>query len=424
MTESAPHPTDASVPAPAPAPPSSRRGRHGLGASVVGAGTLLANIFGYALFLVLNRELGAEELGAVASLLNLVIIAGVAALSTQLVSAWRVALHRPDAQATAVRTGFIVGLIVTGAVALLTPVIVPLLHLDGPLPVLLVAASMLPTCLIAAVQGSLQGAERFVALGTVYAVASAARTAGGALAAWLGWGVTGVMALTAVASWLLALAVLTLVRSHLGRTMHADVPTQVRRVLSGMAGTSALLVASTIDTPVARHVLSGEDSGSYAVLSLFAKAAFWGPAFLATVLFPHMSRAKGVRPLLVALGGTAAIVAVGVAASAVLSSPLIRIVGGPAYTHLAELVPVFTALGGAWALSQVLVFWGAARGRHIVGYLVWAAVGVATIVVELWRHDSVGQVATTFLIASVVVTLVGIVTSVPRGRPRAPAVHG
>ncbi|MEO7268142.1 MAG: hypothetical protein ABIW49_02920 [Knoellia sp.] len=389
-------------------------------AAAVGAGTLLANVFGYALFLVLNRELGADELGAVASLLNLVIIAGVAALSTQLVSAWRVALHRPDARASALRTGAVVGLIGTAFVALLTPAIVPLLHLDGPVPVLLVAASILPTCLTAAVQGTLQGAERFVALGTVYAVASFARATGGALAAWLGWGVTGVMTLTAVAAWLLALGVLVLVRGDLGRMMHADVPTQVRRVLAGMAGTSALLVASTIDTPVARHVLSGGDSGAYAVLSLFAKAAFWGPAFLATVLYPGMSRAKGARPLFVALGGTAAIVLVGVAFSGLLAGPLVRIVGGRAYTHLADLVPAFTALGGAWALSQVLVFWGAARGRHVVGYLVWGAVGLATLVVELWRHDSVAEVAMTFLVASVLVTVIGIAVSVPR-HPRDPA---
>ncbi|WP_156996393.1 hypothetical protein [Knoellia aerolata] len=381
----------------------------------MGAGTLFANVVAYALFLVLNRELRADELGAVASLLNLVIIAGVAALATQLVSAWRVALHRPGAHATALRTGMVVGLVATAVVTVLTPLVVRLLHLDGPLPVLLVATAMVPTCLTAAVQGTLQGGERFVALGTVYAVVSVARTAGGVLAAWLGWGVTGVLGLTALASWLIALGALALVRSHLGEALRGGAPTQVRRVLAGMAGTSALLVASTIDTPVARHVLSGDDSGAYAVLSLFAKAAFWGPAFLATVLYPGMSRATGSRPLVVALGGTTAIVAVGVAFSALLSGPLVRVVGGPAYTHLADLVPVFTALGGAWALAQVLVFWGAARGNHLVGYLVWAAVGLATLVVVLWRERSVAEVATTFLAASVVVTAVGVWVSVPRG---------
>ncbi|KGN29315.1 hypothetical protein N798_14495 [Knoellia flava TL1] len=407
MSDATPQPAGAPTPVVAPR-------RRGVGAGVVGAGTLVANVFGYALFLVLNRELGADELGAVASLLNLVVIAGVAALSTQLVSAWRVALHRPDAHATALRTGAVVGLVVTGAVLVLTPVVTPLLHLDGPLPVLLVAASMVPTCVTSAVQGTLQGGERFVALGTLYAVVSILRTAGGAVAAWLGWGVTGVMALTALAAWVVAAGAVVLVRGHLRRSLDPAVPTQVRRVLAGMAGTSALLVASTIDTPVARHVLPGEDSGAYAVLSLFAKAAFWGPAFLVTVLYAGMSRARGARPLLLALAGTGAIVAVGVTFSAVLSGPLVRIVGGVGYEHLAGLVPVFTALGGAWALSQVLVFWGAARGRHLVGYLVWSAVGLATVAVVGWRNATVGEVATTFLTASVVVAVVGTLASLPR----------
>ena len=417
MTASAPLPAEVPIPVPVP------RRRQGLAAGAVGAGSLLSNVFGYALFLVLNRELGPDELGAVASLLNLVIIAGVAALSTQLVSAWRVALHRPDAHATALRTGATVGLIVTAVVTVLTPAIAPLLHLEGPLPVLLVAGSMLPTCIAFAVQGSLQGSERFVALGVLYAVTSVLRMAGGVLAAWLGWGVTGVIALTTLASWVVAIGAVVLLREHIGRAMEAGVPTQARRVLAGMAGTSALLVASTIDTPVARHVLPGDDSGAYAVLSLFAKAAFWGPAFLATVLFPHMSRTRGTRPLFVALGGTAAIVATGVAGSALLADPLVRIVGGAAYAQLGDLVPVFTGLGGAWALAQVLVFWGAARGRHVVGYLVWAAVGIATAVVVLGRHDSVADVAWTFALASFVVAVLGVAVSVPRRASSGPARH-
>ena len=83
-------------------------------------------------------------------------------------------------------------------------------------------------------------------------------------------------------------------------------------------------------------------------------------------------------------------------------------------------MPVFTALGGAWALAQVLVFWGAARGRHVVGYLVWAGVGVATLTVVLWRGRSVSEVATTFLVASLVVTAVGAWVSAPRRADVAP----
>ncbi|MDN5715808.1 MAG: hypothetical protein L0G89_01095 [Janibacter sp.] len=407
-----------SVPSLDSIPPVRRKGRRHLGAGAVAVATLVSNVLGYALFLVLNRELTSDDLGAVASLLNLITIASVAALSTQLVSAWRVARQRVEAEATALRTGFLVGLIVTAVVIVLTPALVPLLHLDGLTPVLLVATLMVPTCVIAAVLGVLQGAEKFVALAALYVVVGSSRAVGGAAAAWLGWGVSGVMALTSVAAWLVLPAALWHVRDQLRRSLQPALPTQVGRVLAGVAGTSALLVASAIDTPVARHVLSGDDSGDYAVVSVFAKAAFWGPAFLATVLYARMSRARAERAFLLALSGTGVIVAMGIVVSSVLDASLIRIVGGAGYTHLAGQVPLFTALGGAWALIQVLVFWGAARGRHAVGYLVWTGVGIATLVVLLAGHESVASIAATYLVAAALVLLIGVVLGFPRRSSR------
>ncbi|PRY61524.1 O-antigen/teichoic acid export membrane protein [Knoellia remsis] len=396
------------------------RRRTAIGAGAVAAGSMVANVLGYVLFLVLNRELAPDDLGAVASLLGLVVILGVAALSVQLVAAWRVATGRPDSGPSSLRTGAIVGAGVALLMAVLSPVVAGVLHLGGILPALLVAATTLPTCVTFAVQGVLQGAHRFLPLAVLYVAGSLARTAGGVLAAAAGWGVTGVMLLTTAGAWVVALAALALVRADVPEALRHARPHQVRRVVVGMAGTSALLVASTIDTLVARHVLSPTDSGTYAVLSLFTKAAFWGPAFLATVLYPGMSRARGHRPLLLALGGTGAVVAVGIALSTWLRAPLIRIAAGTAYEHAASLVPVFTTLGGAWALVQVLVYWGAARGRHHVGYLVWAAVGVATLLVVTTRHGSVDEVVWTFVAAAVVVAAAGaVLTSV--GTPATPA---
>ena len=77
-------------------------------------------------------------------------------------------------------------------------------------------------------------------------------------------------------------------------------------------------------------------------------------------------------------------------------------------------MPVFTALGGAWALAQVLVYWGAAKGTYAVGYLVWVAAGVATLVVTTWRSGSVLEVSTTFLLAAGTVVVIGSVLSVHR----------
>lgn len=390
--------------------------RVGLGAGAVGVGSLVANLLGYVLFLVLNRALPADALGAVASLLNVVIIASVAALSAQLVGAWRVATRRPDAHETAIRTGAAVGLVIALVVVALSPVVAWLLHIESVWPVLLVAAAMPPTCTAAGAQGALQGDSRFLALGGAYVVAAAGRAGGAVAAALAGWGVSGVMLLTTVGAWLSAAVILVMVRPHLRPALRRETPLQARRVLTGMTGTSALLVASTIDVPVARHVLGGDGSGAYAVLALFAKAAFWGPAFLATVLYPGMTRATRMRPLLLALVSTATIVVAGVVVAGLLSAPLMRVVGGTEYLQHAHLVPVFTALGGSWAIAQVLVYWGAARNTHLVGYLVWAAMGVATLVVVTAPDASVDSVGTSFLVAAASVACAGAALSIFRAR--------
>ena len=58
---------------------------------MIAAATMVANVLVYALFLVLNRALSPNDLGAVAALLNLTIISGVLALALQLVAARQVA---------------------------------------------------------------------------------------------------------------------------------------------------------------------------------------------------------------------------------------------------------------------------------------------------------------------------------------------
>ncbi|MGL5908768.1 MAG: hypothetical protein ACRCZP_02125, partial [Phycicoccus sp.] len=179
-------------------------------AGVVGMATLLANVLAYGAALVLNRVLTSDELGAVAALLAVSVLAGVPALALQLVGARYVATNRTGVQRTALAAGAVLGGAASVVVLASTPVLTALFDLDGPLPVVLVATTVLPTFLVHAVQGCLHGAERFVPLGVVYVVAAGLRFAAAVGAAQLGLGVVGVVALTAVGAWLAAGVAVTL----------------------------------------------------------------------------------------------------------------------------------------------------------------------------------------------------------------------
>ena len=389
--------------------------RHAPTAAVLAMATLSANVLAYALYLVLNRTLTPQDLGAVAALLNLTVISAVLALALQLVAARRVATGRAVAssrdatEAASVATGTVLGLAVTGLLLLASPVVATAFDLGGVLPAVLVALGVLPTYLTFAVQGCLLGRERFGTLGVLYVLVAGGRFLAGAGAAWAGLGVAGVLGAIAVAAWVTAAISLAMVPAAVRGAGAQLRSTWVRTVLHSATATSALLVVTNMDIPLARTVLSPVESGEYAVVSLFAKAAYWGPAFLATLFYPRMARATTRRSAVLAVGSTTVIALVGVALSAVLAEPLILVVGGPPYVGLAPLVPLLTASGAAWSVAQVLVYWRLSRGDHRLGYAVWAVAGLIAATVLLWRHDSIAQVASTVLAGGLAVSAYGMV---------------
>ena len=291
---------------------------------------------------------------------------------------------------------------------LASPLVAAAFDLDGLLPAVLVALTVLPTYLAYAAQGCLLGRERFGLLGLVFVVVALGRFVGGAGAALAGMGVTGVLAMTAVAAWLASGLALLLVSGGVRRVRHHLRTTWVRAVVHGATATSALLVVSTMDVPLARIFLSPFESGEYAVLALFSKAALWGPAFLATLFYPRMARATTRRSVLLAVGSTAAIAAAGVLFAALFAEPLVVIVGGPEYAHLATLVPLFTAVGAAWSVAQVLVYWRLSRGDHRLGYAVWTVAVLVAATVALWRHGSIAEIASTVLAGGLAVCAYGL----------------
>ena len=413
---------------------SARRAAAGLrrlapSAALLAGATLFANVLAYALYLVLNRTLTPQDLGAVAALLNLTVISAVLALALQLVAARHVAtdravVHSRDAtEASAVATGTVLGLAVTAIVLLASPVVAAAFDLGGLLPAVLLAVGVLPTYLTFAAQGCLLGRERFGRLGVVFVVVAGGRFLAGAGAAWAGLGVPGVIGATVVAAWVTAVISLAMVPEAVRGAAARIRATWVRTVLHSATATSALLVVTNMDIPLARTVLPPVESGEYAVVSLFAKAAYWGPAFLATLFYPRMARATTRRSALLAVGSTTAIAVVGVGLSALLAEPLIRVVGGPAYTELAPLVPLLTASGAVWSVAQVLVYWRLSRGDHRLGYAVWAVAALIAATVLLWRHDSIAQIASTVLVGGLAVVLYGLVLllGTSPGRPASAA---
>ena len=262
-----------------------------------------ANVALILLNLGLIRFLDTGDYGAVAALLGVNLVGTVPGLALQVVLARRTATAPTDRNLRGAL--WTVLLVWSGVVALavglltvaLSPVLTALLHLDSTAPMLWLAASLVPFVLVSAVQGLLQGAERFAALSVSLGLVGVGKLVGG-----LGgvpWGVSGVLAGTAVAALLATAASVGLLVGDLRRPRHGvagdGVLTELRGATSGVFGLFAL---QNLDVVLARHLLPAQLSGVYAAGSLTAKGVFWLLHVVAVVVFPRLSDPDQRRHLL------------------------------------------------------------------------------------------------------------------------------
>jgi O-antigen/teichoic acid export membrane protein len=294
------------------------------------------------------------------------------------------------------------------AVAALSPLLGALLHLDVPV-LLLLGLMSVPMAVVYAAQGVLQGLERFVRLAAVLAAGGVAKFGAAAVTALVGGGVLLVVALLAAGWVLVAALALGLVPPATRHVRGARVAHLPRLVAGAVVPTSGLLFLSSMDVLLARHHLSGPESGAYTVGALFEKAAFWGLGFLATLHYPAMAQPLRRRAALVAaLGTTAGVGLLGVAGTAGLGRPLVTIVGGESYAHLGPIVWRFTALGVCLALVQVLAYAGLARAATRMGVAMWLA-GAAAVVLTGVSHADVTGVVDVMLGCTALLVVVGLV---------------
>ena len=404
-------------------------------ALVLAAGMGVANAGNYAFNVVMAFLLGPEASGALAALLALVLVGSVPGLALQAVVARRTTLARSGRAVGAwPGAGWLVGRAGLGLVlltVLIGPVLVLFLHLDSAVPVLWLALALAPTPLLFAVQGLLQGRERFGALAAVMVAGAAVKLAAGLALVALGFGVSGAMAGVAAGGLLAALAGLRLTapgRPGAARPGSVDNPAHPssgwwREVGTATTGLLGLFLLANVDVLLARHYLDRAAAGRYALGAVVAKIAFWAPQFVVTVVFPRLVGAADPRRL---VGGSALLIAgfggllAGVLAMADRVGLVVPVLGG-GYAGLGPLLPLFAALGTALALVQLLLFEGIATRDRRMGRAVAVALVAEVALVAGPLHASVGQIAGTALGVAVGLAATGWWLLRRRlGRPPAP----
>jgi O-antigen/teichoic acid export membrane protein len=365
--------------------------------AAVGAASMAANVLAFGLTYALGRIFPTAGFGAVTALLGVAIVGQVPAMALQAVVARRIALA-PSASGLArslLTRSAMVALAVGAVGAALAVPLASLLHLTSVWPVLWLAASLVPTTLIFAIQGLLQGAERFTGLAMLLLLFGAARVAGGIAGAFAG--LSGVFAGICAGAVLGVTAGLVIARRQLAAGPDARVPLSAD-LWHAMAGLGALLALTNVDVILARHYLPAHQSGLYAAGTVASKIAFWFPQAVAMVAFPRLTDPRQRDALLAK--AAAVITGLGLltsGATALVGPWLLGHLLNPDFAALGPSLGLFAAAGAAGTLVQLVLYTGIASGDRAINAVLGAAVAVLVGVVALAVHGSVLSIVLTVL---------------------------
>jgi O-antigen/teichoic acid export membrane protein len=353
-----------------------RSGDTSLAAASVPVATIGSNIFSYALLLAAAHELSKADYGQLSSLLGLLLIGTVPMLALQTVVARRTASRvgldgvLPGAVVVA---GLSFGVFAVAAVPMAI-----FLHLGDAGP-FVVALSVPGLAVLGVAQGLAQGRREFHRLAVLIAATTAGRSVGGLLGLLIGrsvlWTLAGV--LFGTASCAVAVVVAAGIGHHvaLAGRHHARVSEVLGEVLHAGQAHTAFLILTSLDVLLARHVLSADAAGMYAVGSVLTRAALWLPQSVATVMFASL--AERDEHGLAARRAAAVVSAVGLIAvlGTLAAGPLlVTAVGGSKYRGLDPIAWEFTLLGGLLALVQLAVVAGLAQRRIARTALLWLTI--------------------------------------------------
>jgi hypothetical protein len=194
----------------------------------------------------------------------------------------------------------------------------------------------------------------------------------------------------------------------------ADISGYLAEVLRATGGLSGILLLTVLDTLLASRYLTHGDLGRYNTGALLARAAFFGPAFVAMLAFPRLARPEERRrALAVSLALTGGIGVLGVMIAAVGGNTLIRAAFGTEYASpsgfdLGAHGWAFTAVGALLALVNLALLDGVARRSHTVSVVVLAGIALESGIIIGFAHSSPAAIVTAAAVSALVTATVSV----------------
>lgn len=380
--------------------------RHGM---AMFAATSLANVLDYGFNVAMGRLLSAGGYGVLVALNAVLQIVSVSMVVGSTVVAHYIAEFAARGQRgrmsafvqSALRSTVLWGGGAALLVGVLSAPIARLLQIPSKTPVWVAAAALLPMVVKLVTVGTLQGLQKFNALGTTHVIQAALRLAFGVLLVRLGTDAVGALAAlpaSATGSVLLGLAFLGGIAwkrtgaAHRVRT--ADLMRYAGATIVGVVSFAAL---TNVDVLIVKRYYPPAEAGYYSMAVTLGKIIVFLPAAFAQVLFPksaqrHVQRRDSSRLVRLSLAATSLPCAALTAAYWVAPGPILRTVFGVASPFQGPVLGLLALAMSGYALVNVWLNYFLSVEQTGFVYALAAAL-IAQLVLLTLYHDTLTQVA-------------------------------
>jgi O-antigen/teichoic acid export membrane protein len=373
------------------------------------------SVSSFVFHIIVSRLLGPTHYGVMGALLGIISLLTVPLGAVQIAVTQAVVDKEVKGQSFSMSRvtsrSFISGCVAMLALASCAPVIDGFLHIGSALPICLVAAWIPLATVSAVLQGALIGEYRFrpVAFAS-FAGIGLVRLVLGAVMVEAGLGVSGAVAATIFAQAFTVLSLMFSARHELFGHRHASVVrTRLRDTVLSVAALAGYTTLIGIDTFLAQHFFTSAQAGKYAAVAVAAHIAFFIPAALVTVAFPHLADGKGINESSrrIFRQTLRASLALGLLAAAVMTAfpnLTIGVLFGSKYAGAGAILGQLSFASVAVGVLILFVYLHLAR-RSTMALTPWIGVVLSVILISL-DHPSGESVAFIMLIVSFATTII------------------
>lgn len=335
---------------------------------------MVANICNYLFQFFMSRHLNVADFGAMNSLLSLMVITSVPAVSILLVSTKYVSNFKANEEVEKIRvfqkkvfTNLIgYGTIILLIMFLVSPWVSSFLRINSYTPVMILFLILFLSFLVPLNLGVLQGLQRFLSVGICRSTMGILKLIFGVFLVGFGLSLNGAMMAV-----LLSNLVLLILPFHYLRDLPKndsqleDLGIGFRRVLAYsppiVLSSFAIMALTNVDLILVKHYFPPDQVGIYASVAVLGRAVFYFPGIIVMAMFPIVSESYALKIdpshlLKKALGITILLAGSGLIVLMVAPDLMLSILFGKTFSAGAFLLRYFSIAMFFMALTNILTY--------------------------------------------------------------------